>query len=355
MQTDRKKLIRAMTLLIKGADKKNPVLGCVELVADNDVLSLRTTDMQSDMVAHLLGQGNLARTIVDAAELLKTLKMLSGDMVDLVYTADRLALSDSASETTITPHYDLFPKPIPSNGGNIAWTVPSIWDAKELYTAISFVLPAVSVDETRPHINTLAIQQHRVVCTDGHRLHTATISDNTFAADILISSRAANMLSHMLKKEKHEVKVSLHKEKEIIQFEAGSFRLSTERVDAQFPPVDQVLPKKDVICTVEADRLLGVLDRFRGLDRFTGIECAWRDGTSIGIIVRTGNDELRTTLELASPYHGIQFASGYNIRYLTAAVKNSRGCMCELTIRGPLDPLRIDIGGQIAIVMPKKL
>lgn len=109
--------------------------------------------------------------------------------------------------------------------------------------ALHRVLPAVSRDETRAHVNSILFEcdgkMLRAVATDGHRAHVARETVDAAPFKTLLRRPAARVLDAVL--EGRAVDFAIHEAGLLVRLNGDAFRVET--VDAQYPPYETVMPK----------------------------------------------------------------------------------------------------------------
>jgi DNA polymerase-3 subunit beta len=116
-----------------------------------------------------------------------------------------------------------------------------------LYRAIHRVVPCISTDEMRPHVNSMQVTAtgatFSAVATDGHRLAVATEPAVCTPFETLISRSAARVLDAVLADPAlGTVDVLLHEGRLLVRFGGATHAIPT--VNAQFPPWPQIVPTK---------------------------------------------------------------------------------------------------------------
>lgn len=109
--------------------------------------------------------------------------------------------------------------------------------------ALHRVLPAVSKDETRAHVNSVLFEcdgkMLRAVATDGHRAHVARETVDAAPFKTLLRRLAARVLDAAL--EGRAVDFAIHEAGLFVRLNGDAFKVET--VSAQYPPYESVMPK----------------------------------------------------------------------------------------------------------------
>lgn len=119
-----------------------------------------------------------------------------------------------------------------------------IYGARELRDALEYVLPAVSSDETRSHLNRICLCDTRMVATNGHRLHLASDLPK-IEQETHLPGGAACILKDTLKDALSSITVDLHEDKRstwTVTSRTFQATLDICGQEAQFPPFEEVIP-----------------------------------------------------------------------------------------------------------------
>jgi DNA polymerase III subunit beta len=110
---------------------------------------------------------------------------------------------------------------------------------------------AISPDEKRPHTNSLLVHARgdslSMVATDGHRLAKVDAPIKTTGTQaMLIPLKAVNELRRLIDDTKKDIpKLTCELSGKFLFFRSGAFSFGVKLMEAQFPPYEQLLPKKD--------------------------------------------------------------------------------------------------------------
>jgi len=200
------------------------------------------------------------------------------------------------------------------------------------------------------------VDQDAVVATDGHRLHLAP-SPIKPEPPMLLPSSSAAMLSRILKRD-DQVVIARHKTKDQDQLRVrcGPWQLETRLLDEQFPPYNHVIPARGVQqsqVVFDTVALSAVLAQVMKLSERGNIKVCVN-----GAVVLSPWGSSLGEAELAVPvlennHSGPDLELGLDGKYLLDALP--RAGQVELGLGGPLDPVRVDMDGRLAVVMPVRL
>ena len=355
MKVNRTTLSNALRDLVRLAPTKPhiPILANVHLTSKNGVLEITATDVDTFLTASMPAEGD-----IDVCLSAKTLAAIAkpegkavGEVVDINViseTSASVAIDGLSTRLAAFPPDD-FPVPPPIDGIALV----AVWTSTDLRAALSYVLPAVSNDITRPHLNGVCLRDNLAATTDGHRLHAAPLP-SPVAEPIFLHTSAAMALERALAGGDHVV---LARHENVLCVRCGAWTLTTHLKSDAFPPVDQVIPSLTSLPTrieVEPKVLAKALGRVARVSSSRLVKM-----TVNGVVTLSTSDidlgDAETVVPVLSNSHtGEDLVTGYNAAYLTDAIANSAAV--TLSLCRPLDPLRVDSdGGRIAVVMPVRV
>jgi DNA polymerase III sliding clamp (beta) subunit (PCNA family) len=217
---------------------------------------------------------------------------------------------------------------------------------------LAWVARAVSYDETRVHLSGVCLDGKRIVATDGHRLHSAPYPDGCEKDRVIVPLSMIKLALAMAAKSK-TLTVS-HDCNGTVKLTTEGGTVTGHRVEAAFPPVNQVIPSFDAAKVVlQIDALF--------LETIASLSTRSHVGVKLninGIVTAESTDpdlDARATVPTrdkiwVGPEGDITTA--VSASYLTESVCLAKFCSATLRIAGPLDPFRIDDGERVAVIMP---
>lgn len=256
-------LLPALELICKlvGAKSAMPILANVVLEGGDDGITLRATDLESEMIIFVPAKVEQPGAVLASAKMvLGTLRAL-GDDGEIVI--------DSSKKNKVAFGSANFIVPGPVEEMPSAWESESV-DVREtngdFLRALRAVTFAASTDPTRYALNGVCYDraQKRLVATDGHRLAFIAapelfVKGGAKGADIIIPSKAAVLMSELGKKfAKCAPSIGVAAPSFKGKFQVGPARLMFKCVDAQFPEYQRVIPheeRDEFIVKVERKRL----------------------------------------------------------------------------------------------------
>jgi len=355
ISVNQKSLLRALKAAKKIAPRRStmPVLACVKLTTTGNTLRIIGTDLTTTILTDVPCMGDLS-AVVNAASLLDAVKAAGkADTILLDAEPGSVKVKGSADMTVRAEATGDFPDlPNMTPLDTITYHAPS------LASALTFVIPAASIDETRYHLNGVLLNQDKMVSTDGHRLHLEADLPSVGEASYIIP-RAAALAVLTLAKGAKGGNVVAKFGAALASFTDGATTVMVKLIDAQFPPYEQVIPKADYCAqgvTAKRGGFLSALKAATALanSRTFGVKlCANGDACS----VEADNPDVGET---RAPFAGKcrggnPWRIGMNGRYLIEAVESLSANDITVLSDSELDPIRIDDGPRTAVIMPMRI
>lgn len=234
------------------------------------------------------------------------------------------------------------------------WKKVVVGFAPDLGYQMDYVLPVVSIDFTRPHINCVSIQGDKVIGTDGYRMHIGEMRHSgKFKGEHNVPRESAKILLEVLR---HDPDVDFRRQEDKGKFVCGPWTLETKLVTADFPPYDQVVPKfSSYDVTVDPKKLSKVVKRASDI----GISHAKVVANGALSFTVTSEERDEVTLVYRPEEPGCpddeEHVVGLNLAFVLDALKGETAA--KFSLGGSMDPLRIDSdnGARIAVVMPCRI
>jgi DNA polymerase-3 subunit beta len=364
LRADRRTLHRVLAILARVADPKAsmPILGTVRLAAAPNATeaTLTATDLTTTLsaTAPIEANGGGIDTCLDARTLARLLKPEgrkgAAEVVLEPLDGHGVAVSLDAM-TTKLPGVDQqdFPTAVGHDIPDDLWTHAALWPAAELRDALAYATPAASRDTTRPHLCCVAIDPAKgvIVATDGHRLHKVATPAPWHGPQVLVPTAAAELLERILGEDEL---VALAIAQGILRVRHGRWTLTTKLVDAQFPPYEMVIPRTDdalIRLSVEATKLVAALTRVARATRCHSARFKVNGAISISSWSDDAGEAELAVPALESTHHGgDDLVISLDTRYLRDALGGA--ATAELRFGGDLDPVRVDVGERVGVIMP---
>jgi DNA polymerase-3 subunit beta len=349
LTSTRSSLLPALERCAAVADPKSPapILACC--LIDNATVS--ATDLYRSVSCDTNATGTL-RCCVNAKDLLARVKAMPDGEIGLGLKKDALVVTGVGKRkfTLQTASADEFPK-LPQCGD-----VPELpfaaGDFAKLVTSVAY---AISTDETRAHVNSLCLSGDgsRVAATDGHRLATmATDATDTGSNPVLVPLKAVKDLVRL-----GAGKVSIRLCGPNLFAVADGVTYAVRLVDAQFPPVSQVIPKSSphtVNLPRQAMRDAISAVSLAAAERTGGVVFTFAPGLlTVSAESPDGGD---ATDEVPCDHIGETCRIGFAARYWLEALDALDDDEVSVGFGAELDPATLRGSGDgVAVVMPMRL
>jgi len=238
-------------------------------------------------------------------------------------------------------------------------------NASLLTNMLRRVLPSVSVDTTRPNLNSVAISlspgELTMVATDGHRLTVVSglVDFNGTEGTRLVPLASARLIARLADSSEGEVFVAISDRDIFVT--ADSATISVRLVDAQFPEWRKVIPKVDGMAriTVKRDDLARSVRAvaLSSSEKTGGVRLNMSDN-AIGV-TSTSHDRGDAADEVGCEYAGPDLAIGVDSKLLIDALAAVDGSdIVLIPSGGPLDPILwepADGNEAHGVIMPMRL
>lgn len=298
-----------------------------------------------------------------ARELAERIKAMPDGGVRLALDGTSLTIRGAGSRKFVLhamPAKDFPELPKPTDNGPRA-SVP----AAALRALIDAVHCSICPDETRPHINAALFdlgKTLRMTSTDGHRLCTAVVDhDADLTASMLVPLKAINEIRKLV--DGHVDTVVLRPVKNRLFVELGDVTFGVQLVEAQFPPYQQVIPKKSLrSMTVDRKALVSALHavKLSASDRTAGVKLTCLPEsiriTSENPDKGNGSDEVHANTDGESA----EFTIGVSAVYLAEVLESIGAERVRLSMQRELDPIAVEPIGdddalEVGVIMPMKV
>lgn len=243
-----------------------PVLSHVLLIANNDSITIRATDLDhllEDVVeADISSTGSI---LVQAQTFYEILRKSESDVIQLELVGEELIIRSNTAEfrlTTLNP--EEFPE-TPKIENEKSFTIP----AQDLKRLLDLTYFSMAADETRYNLSGVYLHNEgnrlRAVATDAHRLALAefeSIKDfNDSKLSIVLSRKTVLEYRKLL--DGKEGSITIHFNNVYISLRLGNLVLQSRLVDAAFPEYAHIIPKTDneIFITVSRKTFIDVINR----------------------------------------------------------------------------------------------
>ncbi len=347
---DRAGLVRITAAAADVAPAKNPmpILGSVLLTTkattDGHRLEAVATDLYVSSRMHAACDTETPGTVAVNAKALKDLaaRMPEGS-VKLWIDGTQLIVKSGRSRYKLPTSMASDMPPVPSAPDGMVQV-----SGATLLRRLSAVGPAMSTDESRPHIACVMLDDTVAVGTDGHRLHKVEGGALCFSA--MLPPKGVSLLTKLAKAGDLEVGVGSDR----LFARQGDHVITTQLVDDVFPPYAKVIPAPDAATAVyqvprqpltDALKRLGYVSdgvRFRAVAGAVELAC---EDVDTGV----GSESVDCDATEETPWIGI------NAKYLLAALTAAGGDEVTVRTAEPLDPVVVTGDGFVGVTMPMRI
>lgn len=364
---NKKELLDSLNKVHSVVEKRNTlqILSNIYLSVQDNQLIIKATDLEVSMETNLPVQMlEAGKATVSAKNFLDIVKELPEKEIN-IHSKDNHWVEISCGKSNFNI-MGLAPEDFPSLP---AYSSKNSAKAKVdiLKKMIDHTLYAVSVDETRYHMNGVCLEftdskKYRMVATDGHRL--AYFEDSLFEGNpitltkgIIIPRKGIQEIRKIIEGGAPTVDFSIEGNHLLIKTQ-NTF-ISVRLIEGQFPDYKQVIPKNNSR-TVEIDRT-SFADSLRRVsllanEKSRGIKLFLSMGK---LEISSSNPDIGEATEtVETNYKGDHLEIGFNAKYLseTLAVVQSSSVLFDLNDR--MSPGIIRMPGTeeyLSVLMPMRL
>jgi DNA polymerase III sliding clamp (beta) subunit (PCNA family) len=357
---------KALDLAKHAVDSKStiPELSRVVVEACSGRAIIRGTDLQRRMrIQFPCSDGDLGfqsfdlRTLVQIS---KAAKKTKGEEIEIRQTDSGLQLLIGGR--TFEIDHEGTGENRPEDREGTGSDIIRSWDAKEFLRALDYVLPAMSRDETRFHLCSVAMVDDKLVTTDGHRLHLSDGVESFGEREVLIDGGTAIALKDSIKLTDADYVRARHWNggDGTLEFSIEGPRIDalivSKGVGAAFPPYKNIVPGNQSHYKVDPGPFRDSLQTALKLIKAKG-----RDPSITGVEMHA-NGDLRVTTDIGfrevielSQTADPECHLGANPAYLIDALRGATGT-CQVEYGEVLDPIGIRTGETFyAVVMPMRI
>ncbi|MBQ9090295.1 MAG: DNA polymerase III subunit beta [Alphaproteobacteria bacterium] len=319
-------LLKALSHIQSVVERRQtiPVLSNVLIETQGDIVSLRATDNEIEIVEKLpAGVETQGAVTIPAHKLYDIVKKLpEGSQLQMAYVEEtgQVSLVSGRSKFALsTLPADGFPSMMMEETP-FSFSV----NAKDMVDLIAKTGFAVSMEETRYNLNGIYMHEKKgaeskltAVATDGHRLACAGISLPQGAEGmpgVIIPRKTINELAKLAGETEDAVQVSLSANQ--IRFSMGDVVLSSRLIDGTYPDYEKVIPiNNDKKLQAHAETLTDVIERVSVVsEKSRGIKLSLSNG--LLQVFAASVDEGSAEDEMDAVYDGESVEIGFNYRYL---------------------------------------
>jgi DNA polymerase-3 subunit beta len=343
-----------------------PVLQCVQLSAEDNVLTVAATDLEvairyNDTQVQIEQPGV---ALVPADKLYAIVRESVDDTLSIEVNKD-----GGGTQATIRgadSHFKIFTQsadfpPVPDFEGQADFEL----QGKQLKQLITQTLFAAAKESTRYAFNGVLLvakgKKISLVATDGRRLAQATgdlVSSNKLPKEgvtAIIPAKALSLVEKLIDDPEQTVGFQLRENQVIFHTQAAT--LTSNLVEGQFPPYEDVIPKDaDKHMTASTADFLSAIRRASLLttEESKGVRLSF---SRKGLVLSSRSPEAgEAEVNFACKYEGADIEIGFNPAFLTDALKVVNSDEITLELTAPNRPGLIKGGGTfLYVIMPVNL
>lgn len=368
---DRADLLRSLNHVHSVVERRNtiPILANVMLRAENNSLSLTTTDMDLEIIesvaASVEAPGNTtvsAHTLYDIVR-----KLPDNSVVSLDLPAGDTTMIIKAGRSTFRlgclPIED-FPKMSNDNDLPNGFSLP----AADLRTLIDRTRFAISNEETRYYLNGIylhgtesnGVQVLRAVATDGHRLARFEMplpEGAETVSGVIIPRKAINEIRKLIDEAGDAINIQLSDTK--LQFSFDHIVLTTKLIDGTFPDYERVIPQgNDKILEISPSDFAAAVDRVSTIATEKTRAIKMILGNKVMTLSANNADNGSATEELEVNFDFDPLEIGFNSTYLMDVTRQIEGDGCRLSFADGSSPTIIQDASDnssLYVLMPMRV
>ena len=361
-----KDLSRALGIVSKAIGTNNtlPVLDNILLKAEGKKIYFSATDLEIaikySIEADVLNEGSLtvpAKLIESYVNLLpdEEVELADDSRLNLVVKTKR---SDTKMKGIVASEYPL----IPAMEQDRFFEV----DIKKFVEAIGQTMYAASSNTTRPVLSGVLLRVHKeelkVVATDSYRLAEKKIALETGGEETIDCIVPAKTMTEVMKifgKVMGKLRVSVGKNQ--ILFFCEGIELTSRLIEGQFPPYEQIIPKKKTVgIKVKTSELAVAVKRISLFARENNFHMRLETTMEEGLLkITTNASEIGEDLAtINAEYDGENGRLAVNSEFLLAALGSITTETTVIEWDSSLSPMVIrpmDRSDYIHIIMPLKI
>jgi DNA polymerase-3 subunit beta len=359
-------LLEALTITgsVVAARTPKPVLQCVKITAADDRLTIAATDLEvairfSDSQVQIEQAGE---TLVAADKFRDIVRESVDDTLSIELDKDQLSIKGQDSHFKIFSQAAAEFPPVPDFEGEADFEI----NGGQLKRLINQTLFAAAKESTRYAFNGVLFNASKnkkinLVSTDGRRLAMAK-GDLSSAAKLdkegtkaIVPVKALQLIDKLIVDPEENVAVQM-RENQII-FHSSDATLTSNLVEGQFPPYEDVIPK-------DADKKMtaGTADFLSAIRRSALLTTEESKGIRLqfskkGLVLSSRSAESgEATVNFACKFEGSDMEIGFNPQFLVDALKVVDSDEIELDLSAPNRPGLLKAGTNfLYVIMPVNL
>jgi DNA polymerase-3 subunit beta len=359
LETTARQLRSALRLVGHVIERRNtyPVLACVLI----DGATLKGTNLDQEIAVRLAATAATGKTTVDYRRLQRLVDLIDGDATVTITAGKewaKIAYPGGAADLPVTDP-DGWPSLLGAKATE-AGIIPLVDSG--FGTAVKFVAPSISTEETRYYLNGICISkdfedQPCLVATNGHQMSVAPFAAGVEALQGKILPRDA--IKALLAMPEADSVTLFDVEK--VRFNWPSVTLTTKLIEGTFPDWKRVTPKLDdssAGITLDKSRLLMAMKRAEALSAQSGPCATLTFSASAAVLTGTDGDALihETLGEVATTNAGAARMISFNTKKMRSLLTRMGAENLRLAFSSDGAPIKLSVAGQKswAVLMPMR-
>jgi DNA polymerase III subunit beta len=342
---------------VVGSRSSLPILANVLMVAEEDGITLSTTDLDVSVRCRIVGRVEReGSTTLPVKRLSSIVRELPGEMIHLeTDDKDQSVVTCGQSRFKLVGlSADDYPQ-LPQPEGDLSYEIEQA-AFREMLKKTAY---AASTDETRFVLNGVLLSfaegKLTAVATDGRRL--ALVENEvefTENLDLILPSKAVTELLHILS-ENGNLRIFPHKKQ--VVFDMGDVVMSSKLIEGTYPNFRQVIPGQcEERVAIEREALLTALRRAALVvaDKASATKLTFSDNT---LVVSTNTPDIGESREtIPVKYSGAEITVAFNPDYMMDPLKNLSNDEIAIELTDSLSPavLKCDIPF-LYVLMPMRV
>lgn len=339
LQIEKETLLNPLQQIIGAVEKRQtmPALSNVLLRAQDNILTLTTTDLEIELVSQIsMVIDEPGEITIPARKLLDICKSLANNaMINFTVKNNKALIQSGRSRFSLAT--------LPASDFPALDAINSVYEFEisqnTLHDIIDKTAFAMAQQDVRYYLNGLMLEVSantlRAVATDGHRLAYCEKETNAEIADIkqvILPRKGVLELVRLLSEDDSMAKVTLGTNHLQVQF--NEIKLTSKLIDGRFPDYNRVMPEEGSnVITADREQLRQALIRASILsnEKYRGIRLMLEKNL---IKLQAQNpDQEEADVEQEVVYSGDDIEIGFNVNYMLDVLNVTNSDMVQASLR----------------------